>query len=217
MVREGIEIYRRRCIALLEEALAAIATGCGQPALYHYELYRSSMAACFPEIPEEDRERMAFGGCTELMREGISAVGSVDHGINIALIFSDWLRKGLAESVDFEAFKAGFVQEMRERIAHDLDILNEHRRTRALYCAQPVRTLFVDDCIDRQQELYQDGPRWIWSLINIAGVVNMIDSMNVVRELVYEKQLYGERNFWRSWTQGIRNFCGWLGNVPVTV
>ena len=171
-------------------ATEAIATGCGQPALHNYELFRESLHAHMPEVPPEDLDRMAFGGCTETMLEGMSAVGSDDAGLNTALIFDKWMRENLDKCDTFEAFLNGYIQAMRNETAHMLDVLNEHRRTRALYRSQPIRTLLTDDCIDKQRDFNDDGPRWIWSVINLSGLINVIESMNTVRTLVYEQKRY---------------------------
>lgn len=178
-----------------EEVYSALSTSCGQPALYNYELYRKTLHELMPMIPEEDLDRMAYGGCTETMLEGISAVGSDDAGINTALVFSEWMRKGLVKCESFEEFFDGLAEELRRTIAETLDILLEHRRTRAKYRPHVVRNLFVDDCLDKQLDLHNDGARWTWSVINIAGLINVIDSLNVIRTLVYEEKKYSPEEF----------------------
>lgn len=178
-----------------EESTLSLATSCGQPAMYNYELYRSTLHELLPEIPPEDLDRMAFGGCTETMLEGISAVGSDDAGINTALIFDEWMREALVTSADYEEFFAGLLQRIREVVAETLDILNEHRRTRAMYRPSVVRTLLVDDCLDKQLDFQNDGPRWVWSVINIAGLINVIDSLSVIRTLIYENKTYTAAEF----------------------
>lgn len=173
-----------------EEAVASLATSCGQPALYNYELYLKTLRERMPQIPEEDLKRIAFGGCTETMFEGLSAVGSDDAGINVALIFSDYLRRELSRRKTYDEFYEGLVTDIRREIADTLDRLNEYRRTRALYRPDVMRTLLVDDCLDTLTEFHAGGARYMYSVINMAGAINVIDSLNVIRELVYEKQTY---------------------------
>lgn len=181
--------------AVWAESVSALATSCGQPAFYNYALYRSTLHELMPMIPEADLDRLAFGGCTETMLEGISAVGSDDAGINTALVFDDWMRRGLAQCNCFEAFFEGLKEQLRLTIAQVLDILNEHRRTRALYRPSIVRTLFVDDCIDKQLDFHNNGARWVWSVINIAGLINVIDSLSVIKTLIYDDKRYTPAEF----------------------
>ena len=178
-----------------EESVASLATSCGQPALYNYSLYLDTIRKIMPQIPEEDLAHMAFGGCTETMFEGMSAVGSDDAGINVALIFSDYMRGNLIRCGSYREFYSGLITDLRRVIAETLDRLNEYRRTRALYRPAVVRTLLVEDCLETLTEFNAGGARYVYSVINMAGVVNVIDSLNVIRELIYEKGLYTPEAF----------------------
>ena len=178
-----------------DEAAKAIATGCGQPALYNYRLYIENIKKRLPEVTEADLERLAFGGCTETMIEGLSSVGSDDAGINTALAFYDHMKAELCNAKSFEAFFESFKLHLKHEIDKTIDILNEHRRTRALFRPAIVRSLLVDDCIDKELEFNNGGARYMWSVINVAGLINVIESLNVVRTLVFEKELYSPKDF----------------------
>ena len=178
-----------------EEAIASIGTSCGQPALYNYALYQKTLHELMPEIPEEDLKRMSFGGCTETMIEGLSAVGSDDAGINTALVFGEWMREALGRCESYEDFLAGYKKKLRKVILETLDILNAHRRTRAMYRPSVVRSLLMDDCIDNRTEFQAGGTRYMWSVINVSGLINVIDSLSVIRTLVYENKTYTASEF----------------------
>lgn len=180
-----------------EESAASLATSCGQPAMYNYQRYMNKMRELMPYVPESDLSHLAFGGCTETMLEGMSNVGSDDAGINVALVFSDYMRSKLSTADTYEQFFDGFVAEIRATIAYMLDRLNEYRRTRALYRPAVIRTLLVEDCIDTQTEFNAGGARWIWSVINMAGVINVIDSLNAIKALVFEQKKYAPDDFLR--------------------
>ena len=178
-----------------EESIASLSTSCGQPAMYNLDLYMETIRKLMPEVSEEDLKHLAFGGCTETMFEGMSAVGSDDAGMNIALIFSNYMRRSLSIDASYEEFYRGLVEEIRKEIAQTLDKLNEYRRTRALYRPAVVRTLLVKDCLDTLTEFNAGGARYVHSVINIAGVINVIDSLNVIRELIFEKAKYTPEEF----------------------
>ena len=178
-----------------EESIASLSTSCGQPAMHNLELYMETIRKLMPEVSEEDLKHLAFGGCTETMFEGMSAVGSDDAGMNIALIFSNYMRRSLSIDASYEEFYRGLVEEIRKEIAQTLDKLNEYRRTRALYRPAVVRTLLVEDCLDTLTEFNAGGARYVHSVINIAGVINVIDSLNVIRELIFEKAKYTPEEF----------------------
>lgn len=181
-----------------QEVYASLATSCGQPALYNEEGFQAALKREFPEIPEEDRLRCCFGGCTETMLEGISNVGSDDLGIHTALIYDQFTREHLAEFDSFESYYDALVKRIHEETAEALDELNLYRKNRAKYRPQPVRTLLIDDCIDKQLDFNAGGARYYWSVSNVAGLINVIDSLSVLRSLVFEQKKYTAESFFTA-------------------
>jgi len=180
-----------------EAAYASIGTSCGQPAFYNWDSYKREIGARLPQVSEEDLYYLAFGGCTETMIEGLSNVGSDDAGLNAALIFDRFFRDHMGDYVSFESFMDGYATEAEQAIDEVCAILEEHRRTRARHRPQPIRTLFVDDCIDKQIDFNAGGARYNWSVINVAGLINVIDSMAVIEKLVFADRLYTPELFTR--------------------
>ena len=176
--------------AVWEAAYASIGTSCGQPAFYNWNAYRREINRRLPQVSEADLQFLAFGGCTETMIEGLSNVGSDDAGINTALIFDEFLRGNLDKYDTFDAFLDGYASETERVIASVCDNLEEHRKSRAKFRPQPIRTLFIDDCIDRMTDFNAGGARYNWSVINVAGLINVIDSMQVIKTLVFDEGRY---------------------------
>lgn len=178
-----------------EECVGSIGTSCGQPALYNHALYIENLRKEFPHIPEEDLKHLAFGGCTETMLEGMSNVGSDDAGINVALVFSQYMRSALTRAESYESFFDGLKAAIQNTVNTVTGLVNEYRRTRAIYRPSVVRTLLVEDCIEKKLDFNSGGARWNWSVINIAGVINVIDSLCVIKKLVFEDKTYTPAEF----------------------
>jgi len=176
-------------------ACSSIASGSGQPALYNWELYKREINARLPQVSEEDLKFLSFGGCTETMIEGLSNVGSDDAGINTALIFDEFMRECLSACETFDSFMEGYAKKAEKTIEETCEILERHRITRAKYRPQPLRTLLVDDCIDRMIDFNAGGARYNWSVINVAGLINVIDSMIVIKKLVFDEKRYSPASF----------------------
>ncbi len=170
----------------------SLATSCGQPALYNEAAFQQGLAEKFPHIPAEDRERLSFGGCTETMLEGMSNVGSDDGGLHTALVFDRFMRSDFAagDFADFDSLFAAFCHIITGEVQHMLQEITTFRKARAKFRPQPIRTLLIEDCIDRGLDYNDGGARYNWSVSNISGMINVIDSLLVIRTLVYEKQLY---------------------------
>ncbi len=178
-----------------QAAYGSIGSSCGQPSFYNWNLYKSEMNKRMPEVTDADIGYMAFGGCTETMIEGCSNVGSDDAGINTALIFDHFMRDNLAKIPTFDEFLDRYAAEAERTIADVCDILEKYRSTRAKYRPQPVRTLFVDDCIDRMLDFNAGGARYNWSVVNVAGLINVIDSMAAIKNIVYGQSQYSADEF----------------------
>lgn len=199
---------------LWQAAAESLATGCGQPALYGEENYQRALAERFPEIPEADRLRFNGGGCTETMLAGISNVGSLDAGLNLPLILADSLREDLAAAKDFEDFYGRLMARTREVIAGVLDQVNAQRALRARYRPQPVRTLLIDDCLDRGRDFCDGGARWTFSVVNCAGLINVADSLLAIRYALYDERLADARALTEGLAAGDASLRALLARAP---
>lgn len=187
-----------------DAAIEAIHAGGGSPSLYNEVAYQEALARLYPEIPGEDRINFAGGGCTETMLAGMSNVGSLDAGINTAFIFWNVMRRSLVPSADFEEFYKAFIDEYSEQAKSVLDSVNECQRIRAKFKPQPMRTLLVDDCIDRGKDFNGGGARYYWSVVNLAGMVNVIDSMVAIKQLVFDSKSMSAEELLRRLDAGER-------------
>ena len=171
-----------------DAAVEAIHAGGGSPSLYNEVGYQTALERLFPHIPPEDRINCAGGGCTETMLAGISNVGSLDAGINTAYIFYYVMRRFLISSADFEAFYRAFIDEYTHQAENVMDCISESQRIRASFKPQPMRTLLIDDCIERGKDFNNGGARYYWSVVNLAGMINVIDSMLSIKRLVFDSR-----------------------------
>ena len=168
-----------------DAAIDSIKAGGGSPSLYNEELYQASLKEHFPEIPKEDLMRFCGGGCTETMLAGICNVGSLDAGVNLALIFENFMRKNLANAETFEAFYKEFIEESRKEIKKVLNSVSLSQKVRAETRPHPMRTLLIDDCIAKEKDYNAGGARYYWSVVNIAGMINVIDSLSAINKIVF--------------------------------
>ena len=178
-----------------EAALDSIESGCGQPGFYNENLYQSGLAERFPNIPRKDLLQFNGGGCTETMLAGISHVGSLDAGIHLVFIFSRFLREHLILTENFEEFYMNLLDEIyktEDKVTYEI---NEIYARRAEHIPQPVRTLLIDDCIDNQKDFNAGGARYNWSVVNFAGIINVIDSLLAVKSLVFDEKKYTAEKF----------------------
>ncbi|MBR5308911.1 MAG: hypothetical protein IKU43_09075 [Clostridia bacterium] len=183
--------------SIWNEAIDAIKGGGGSPALYNEELYQKKLAEKFPNIPKADLIKFNGGGCTETMLAGVSRVGSTDAGINTALVLRDTITESLCNCKTYDEFYEALFKNFEIAVTDTLEKLSAIYSVRMSSIPHPMRTLLVDDCIDNRKDFNSGGARYNWSIINFAGMINVIDSLCTIRELVYEKKKYTAEEFVR--------------------
>ena len=171
-----------------ESAIRLLKSGGGQPAFYNGRVLLSGLLARFPSIRKEDIRRFCGGGCTESMIAGLSNVGSLDAGVNLLLILERTLHAVLPHAASFEELYGAFLSRTRDTVEQIKREINRSRKERAQYTPLPMRTLLVDDCIDRGVEYQAGGARYNWSILNFAGLINVIDSLLAVKYWVFDQK-----------------------------
>ncbi|UCH33352.1 MAG: hypothetical protein JSV65_12300 [Armatimonadota bacterium] len=165
-----------------------LAAGTGLPALYCEENYLRALDLAQLNLPDDDKRDFAFGGCTEIMIHGRSCVGSLDGDFNVVKTLEDSLHHHLPVCATFDDFLAAFEGDLRAGIAGLTAQVCRNQEVRGAYHPQLIRTLLIDDCIDRGKNYYNGGARYNWSVINIVGLSNAVDSLAAVRKAVYEDE-----------------------------
>lgn len=156
----------------------------GQPAFYNpklFELLKQRFYIC-----DDDLKSFCGGGCTESMIAGLSNVGSLDAGINLLLILEETIYKYLSAAESFEDFYEKYINEVRNVVDEVTDKISLSQKERAMYNPLPMRTFLIDDCIDNGTEYNNGGARYKWSIVNLAGMINVIDSMFVIKSFVFD-------------------------------
>ena len=175
--------------SLWEAAFDSLASGNGQPAFYNEAQYLTGLRESELGLTEEDLIMWSGGGCTETMIHGCSNVGSLDAGFNLPLVLADTLRRMLAEdSVTFDEVVSAFKSDMRGVIQKVLGQLNDYFSARALYRPQPMRSLLMDDCVERGRDFNNGGARYNWSVVNVAGLANIADSLEAMRTVIFTEK-----------------------------
>lgn len=171
-----------------DAALDVIITGNGLPALYCEELYLKAMDEAQLNLPDEDKRDYAFGGCTELMIHGCSNVGSLDDHCHVIGVLESTIYEKLASCATFEEFLSVYEQALREDVYNVTSRVNRRQEIRSVWEPLLLRTLLIDDCIDRGRNYSNGGARYNWSVILMVGLSNAIDSLIALKKAVYEEK-----------------------------
>lgn len=197
------------------KAFEVIRTNNGQPAFYNPHVLLTGLQKRFPEISNEDIKKFCGGGCTESMIAGLSNVGSLDAGINLLYILEQCIYHNLENAKSFKEFYEKFLEEV---FAVEKEITAQiftSQKDRAQYNPLPMRTLLIDDCIDKGIEYNAGGARYKWSLISFAGMINVIDSLFVIKDFVFDNPRFSATEFIQKLQENNQEFLTLAKNHPV--
>ncbi len=180
----GIRIADDMPDTLWKSVLDNFAAGVPNPALYNETAYLNAVREELPEIAEEDAQNFCFGGCTELMFEGCSNVGSIEAGVNMLDVLQHAVREHLPDAANFDDFLQRFLHDAECRIAEMFVCCDQHQRHQALFRPQMVRTLLVGDCLERELEFNNGGARYNGGVINFAGLPDTFNALWAVRAVM---------------------------------
>ena len=186
----------------LMDVMKALREGTGRPALYNDDLYIRTLLNLDLGLTPEDAREMGFGGCTETMIPGMSNVGSLEGDLNLAKALELALHDGLdpltgqqdgphtGRFIDFPDFNA-FTKAVQRQIEYMTDaFVSDHtRQLRKRFTEgdpKLYRTFFTRDCIQRRKSFEAGGARYNWSIVNYAGIGNLIDGLAAVRRCVFD-------------------------------
>lgn len=198
-----------------QKAFESIRTSNGQPAFYNPNVLLGGLQKKFKNIMDEDIKKFCGGGCTEAMLAGLSNVGSLDAGINLPLILEDCIKTELENAASFEAFYRRYIAKTHEVVNMVTTEIGNSQKERAKYNPLPMRTLLIDDCIDNGLDYNNGGARYQWSIINFAGMINVIDSMLVIRDYIFENKTYTAKEFIDKLAENNEDFLARLKNHSV--
>jgi len=162
--------------------LGNLQTGCGNPALVNEDLYAACLAAIGGVDPADICD-FGFGGCTETLVQGKSAVDSIGSTYNLLDILEATVARRLPECESFAAFMAGFNDDVRLTARQLVEEVNLRQQCYGLYWTDPVRTLLTDDCIERCKGYHEGGCRYNFEIVVVYGIANTINSLHTIRRL----------------------------------
>ncbi len=187
---------------LYEKALEVIATGATYPMLYTDEVNVPSVMTAF-DISEADAQQYMPFGCGEYIIDHKS-FGSPNGVINMLKALEVTLfdgvelikgqKMGLSEGglLAFDTFEELYAAYKRQ-IAHYIEVLAEVQKIILVETGNQapflMMSLLYDDCIERAKGMLEGGLEWLGATLESYGNTNAIDSLQAIREVVYEKQL----------------------------
>ena len=198
-----LRFYKGQDPLLFERALSAIAEGCIYPTLYNDDRYIEGVMEGM-HLPYEDAVDYAPLGCGELVIAGKS-VGSPNSTLRILKALEAALHNGRdgvsgerigIETGEPEAFRnfsdlmEALYCQLEARIALDAKLHAHQRRIAAREAAFVLPSILMRDCFERGAAILHGGIRYFGANIEGFGLVNTVNSLAVIKRLVYEEKRF---------------------------
>jgi len=157
---------------------------------------------------EEDARDYAIMGCVEATCPGKTgsmganglqlcrlldiALRNGDSKVLAGTIRGEGPRSGAADSFDsFDAFLAALLEQGRYFLAKIVEGSNLRDRLYAELLPAPSISAFIDGCLENGKDVTEGGGRYDLSGISmICSVANLVDSLYVIKELVFERRWF---------------------------
>lgn len=152
-------------------------SGTVSPALYSRPNYKNNVGAVM-NVSDEDVDWFCFGGCTELMIQGRSNTGSLDADVKVLQVFE----QTVIVHPDFETYYNVLMSNIRRQIDFMAERVRRNHEFKAFFRPQLIRTLFTRDCIEKGRDFNAGGARYNSSVINVPGLVNLVNSVYAVKQ-----------------------------------
>ncbi len=196
-----LRLHKAQNPALYGKGLEVIATGATYPMLYNDEVNVPAVMTAF-DISREDAGQYVPFGCGEYIIDHRS-FGSPNGVINMLKALEATLfdgreiikgqKMGLSEGglLAFETFDELYAAYKRQ-IGHYIEILAE---TEKLILDETGRdapflmmSLLHDGCLEKGRGMLEGGLSWLGATLESYGNTNAVDSLQAIRETVYEKK-----------------------------
>ena len=139
-------------------------------------------------IPWETAYDYIMVGCNEpAFQGGISLGGNTVNIVRCLVNTFNGRRAEILTCRDFESFYKIFEEELHQDLETVLAYSNRFNMLRSRDC-NVITSLFMDGCIERACSVTQGGAKRARWCANFMGSTNLIDSLCIVRQFVFEEK-----------------------------
>lgn len=182
----GLCITNETSRELLQYACELIKAGYGQPQIWNNDGITKNMLA--RGYDKEAANWFTQSTCVEITPIACSGVSITSPYINMLNIFLEAFKK-CDNTMTFDDIYVSFEKEFENYLKDVLLQENLFQLERKRNTTDPVRiSAFINDCIERGISNDAGGARYNDIEPNMLGMTNVIESFNVVKELIFNQQ-----------------------------
>jgi len=172
---------------LMDAGCRLMAHGRANPAVFNDDV----IAEGLKQAGLSDAEKYLYinSTCVEISPIASSNIWVASPYFNLTQCLLDTIDEAIASGHEpgFDELKQAFRRELSRRIHDAVADQNTFRETRARFGGYPLLSCFVNDCLQRGQDIDHGGARYNWIECSFVGLANLVDSLMVIRQFVYEE------------------------------
>ncbi len=173
--------------ALTDLTTEIIAAGHSTPAFFNDAVIQKGLLHY--GVPAAEACDYLNSTCVEISTCGSSNIWVASPYFSLCGILMDHIADTVANGSQPETY-AQFISDyfatLGQKIADGIKVENESRERRRLYGRKPLQSVFTADCLERGRDIDDGGARYNWVECSFVGLANLVDSLKVIKEEVFE-------------------------------
>jgi len=165
-------------------AVDIIADGLPTPAFFNDSVIRRGVQHY--GVPASNAGYYINSTCVEITPCGASNVYVASPYFNLCGILLETMENDA--SATWDEFMRKYCGNLDAKIRDAAAEQNNIRRARADRMRRPLQSIFTRDCIERGKDIECGGARYNWVECSFVGLANLVDSLYVIRQEVFEKK-----------------------------
>ena len=171
--------------AFLQKACEVLSHGRSHPAIFNDDVITKGLIEY--GVPENEAHNYIHSTCVEITPVASSNVWVASPYTNMVQLLLDTMTQ---EYDSFESHISALLKNLDDRIKNNFLEQNKLRKHRAEHSMNPLLSCFVNDCIVRGLDIEKGGARYHWIMPSFVGMANLVDSIYVLKKIVYENREY---------------------------
>lgn len=187
----GVCWHEKTPDALTQLAVELISQGYSTPAFFGDQVIRKGLMKY--GVPEAEACDYQNSTCVEITPYGSSNIWVASPYFSLCGILVEKMDRIVKENIplkNYDDFVKAFFELLGEKIVEAVEQQNDFRERRRLYNRNPLQSVLTRDCISRGKDIDDGGARYNWVECSFVGLANLVDSLKVIREEVFESEKY---------------------------
>jgi len=171
--------------SFLQKACDILSHGRSHPAIFNDDVITQGLINY--GVPEKEAHSYIHSTCVEITPIASSNVWVASPYTNMAQLLLDTMTR---EYDSFEAHISVLLEKLDNSINNNFLGANRLRKQRAEHSMNPLLSCFVNDCLALGTDIERGGARYNWIMPSFVGMANLVDSIYVLKKIVYENKEY---------------------------